>query len=85
MFGGWFGSRPKASKDVAKERLRNVLVKDRSDVSPAVMQELTRELGRVLSGYMDVDQSRLSVEVRPEEREVALVARVPVRSFKRRV
>lgn len=84
MFGGLFGARAKPSKDVAKERLRNVLVKDRSDVSPAMMQELTRELGRLLAGYMDVDQSRLNVEIRPEEREVSLIARVPVRNFKRR-
>jgi cell division topological specificity factor len=84
MFGGLFGPRAKASKDVAKERLKYVLVKDRSDVSPAVMAELTRDLGRVLSGYMDVDQSRLNVEIRPDEREVALVARVPVKNFKRR-
>jgi cell division topological specificity factor len=83
MFGGLFGSRAKASKDVAKERLLNVLVKDRSDVSPQMMQELRRELGRLISGYMDVDQSRLNVEIRPEEREMALVARVPVRSIRR--
>jgi cell division topological specificity factor len=84
MFGGLFGSRSARSKDVAKERLRNVLVKDRSDVSPQVLLQLSRDLGRVLSGYMDVDESRLNVELKPEDNHISLVARVPVRSIRRR-
>lgn len=76
---------PNASKKVAKERLRLVLFHDRADMSPQVMESLKEDLIKVISGYMDIDQSNLEVSLSNESEGVALVCNIPVLSLKRSV
>ncbi|MBQ1188012.1 MAG: cell division topological specificity factor MinE [Peptococcaceae bacterium] len=47
LFGG-----EKASKELAKDRLKLVLIHDRASVSPAMMENLRRDLVEVISKYM---------------------------------
>lgn len=72
-----------SSKDVAKERLRNVLVRDRSSTSPDFMDNLREDLMRVLSEYVEVGQSGLDMKLQSVENHVALVASIPVKQVKR--
>jgi len=52
-----------ASKNVAKERLRLVLVHDRANVSPQLLQELKADLIKVISNYMEIDEDALEVNL----------------------
>ncbi|HEY8909834.1 MAG TPA: cell division topological specificity factor MinE [Desulfosporosinus sp.] len=72
-----------SSKTVAKERLRLVLVHDRASISPAMLNKLKEDLIKVISNYMEIDESALEVNLCQDEREVALVANIPVMKMKR--
>ncbi|MHB9144088.1 MAG: cell division topological specificity factor MinE [Symbiobacteriia bacterium] len=75
--------REASSKDVAKERLRLVLVHDRANVSPQFLEMLKNELIRVISEYMEIDDRTMDVNLTTSENSVALVASIPVRRMKR--
>ncbi|WP_227767633.1 cell division topological specificity factor MinE [Zhaonella formicivorans] len=72
-----------ASKKVAKERLRLVLVHDRADMSPQILQSLKEDLIRVISEYMEIDRNNLEVSFANESDSVALVCNIPVLRVKR--
>jgi len=71
------------SKNMAKERLRLVLVHDRASVSPHLLENLKEDLIRVISNYMEIDQNALEVQLNREDDSVALVANIPVIKMKR--
>lgn len=74
---------PCASKNTAKERLRLVLVHDRASMSPATLEALKEDLIRVISEYMEIDQSGLEVCLNNEDESVALVCNIPILNMKR--
>ena len=71
-----------SSKDVAKERLRLVLVHDRANVSPELLNDLKTDLIEVISKYMEIDETALEVNLDSNESQVALVANIPVKKMK---
>ncbi len=71
------------SKDVAKERLRFVLVHDRTNLAPETMEALRVDLIQVISKYMDIDQSQMDIQFAKENNSIALVANIPVQRVKR--
>ena len=72
------------SKDTAKKRLQFVLLHDRSDVAPEVMDALQRDILEVIGRYMDVDNSGTICRVSNDENVAALEVSVPVKGMKRR-
>lgn len=81
LLGRLFGR--ESSKDVAKERLRLVLVHDRSEMSPQLLESLKVDLLRVIGEYMEIDPEGFLVDLETHESQVALVANIPVRRMKR--
>jgi len=81
LFGRLFGK--ESSKDVAKERLRLVLVHDRSQMSPQLLDNLKTDLLRVIGEYMEIEPDSVAVDLETHENQVALVANIPVRRMKR--
>lgn len=71
------------SKDTAKERLRLVLVHDRTSISPQLLETLREELIAGISKYLEIDEGGLEVNLDRNERAVALVANIPIRKMKR--
>jgi cell division topological specificity factor len=71
------------SRDIARERLRLVLIHDRASVSPNFLNTLKEELIRVIREYMEIDEESLVVDLENEENSIALVANIPIRGFKR--
>lgn len=75
--------RDNASADIAKERLRLVLVHDRTNVSPQFIEALKEELISVISRYMEIEEENMDVTLQTTENQVALVANIPVKRMKR--
>jgi cell division topological specificity factor len=73
------------SRDIAKERLRLVLVHDRSSSSPELLNALKEDLIRVIREYMEIDEDALVVDLANEEDAVALIANIPVKGFRHAV
>lgn len=72
-----------SSKTVAKERLRLVLVHDRMNVSPQLLEALKEDLIKVITHYMEIDETALEVSLNQEDNSVALMANIPVLRMKR--
>mgnify|MGYP000846016781 FL=1 len=87
MINKFFGKDQVAnSKDVAKERLRLVLVHDRANALPEdVLLALREEMIKVITKYMDIDEGALDVGLTKSDTEIALVANIPVGRIKRNV
>ncbi len=77
------GRKPK-SADAAKERLKMVLINDRTDLTPAALEKLKDELLQVISRYVDIDPDTVNIEMTQDGREQRLVADIPVRTATRR-
>ncbi|HWP97192.1 MAG TPA: cell division topological specificity factor MinE [Syntrophomonadaceae bacterium] len=71
------------SKDVARERLRLVLVHDRASVSPEFINQMKEDLIKVIREYLDIDEEALQVSLENEDDSIALVANIPVRGMRR--
>ena len=80
-----FGKDSNRSKDIAKERLRLVLVHDRVNVSPQFMEVLKDDMIRVISNYMDINERDMEINLTNSKTSVALVANIPVNRMKRGV
>lgn len=79
----FFGREISSSKNVAKERLRLVLVHDRANVSPELLTSLKNDLIKVISNYLDIDEKALEVSLDSSDNQVALIANIPVKRVKR--
>jgi cell division topological specificity factor len=72
------------SADEAKERLKFVLIHDRTDISPDSLNQLKNEIIRVISHYVDIDPEAVHIDITQEGREQRLVADIPLRVKHRR-
>jgi cell division topological specificity factor len=70
--------RREGSGATAKERLRLVLLSDHLSLAPDVVDALKAELFAVLSKYVDIDPEHAEVTFEMREREVAMLASVPI-------
>jgi cell division topological specificity factor len=78
----WF--RKKQSAESAKERLQLVLIHDRTDLTPAELNELKDELLQVISRHVDIDRDAVQIDLEHDGRAQRLVADIPLRSVTRR-
>lgn len=72
-----------SSREVARERLRLVIVHDRASVSPEFLNSLKEDLINVIKEYLEIDEEALAVSLENEEDSIALVANIPVKGFRR--
>jgi len=76
----WFGKGDDAdSKNIAKDRLRLVLVHDRSMLPPETLDALRNDLIEVVSRYFEVDHATLSMDVQRTRESWALMVNLPLR------
>jgi len=68
----------------AKERLKLVLIHDRTDLTPATMERMKNELINVISHYVEIDPNMVNIAMTQEGREQRLVADIPLRANTRR-
>ncbi len=63
---------------VAKKRLQMVLIHDRSDVSPGLLEEIKDEIIEVIMRRLEIDRDNVVINLTQEGRESVLVAEVPL-------
>jgi len=78
-----FNREPK-SAPLAKERLKLVLIHDRTHISPQSLNSLKNELIQVVSRHVDIDQESARIEVHQDGRQQRLIADIPIRTQRRR-
>ena len=76
-----FGTKEKSGK-IAGDRLRVLLVHDRANMSPEIMEKLRDDIIQVISKYMDINKKDMELSFENEDNAVALVANIPVRRMR---
>lgn len=78
----------KSSSEIAKNRLKLLLVSDRANCSPEMMEMIKNDIIMVISKYMDIDVKGLDIQITEAESESnsgsmpALFANIPIRELK---
>ena len=78
----------KNSGNVAKDRLKLLLISDRADCSPDVMENIKNDIIQVISKYMVIDAEGLDIQITQTESDgnngavPALFANIPIKDLK---
>lgn len=67
-----------SSKDTACNRLRVVLMQDRTNLTPELMERMRGELVELLSKYVEMDKDALELNLEQDGDQVALMLSIPV-------
>ena len=76
------------SKNVAKERLKLVLIHDKANVSPQFLEMVKGEIIMVIKKYMEIDEACLDIQLTKTKSDAgdrvvpALVANIPILNVK---
>jgi cell division topological specificity factor len=62
----------------AKNRLKLVLMHDRTQLSPVMLEQMRDDMVEVISKYVEIDKEALEVNLESESNTIALVANIPV-------
>lgn len=81
VISGLFGKNKSSS--VAKERLQLVLIHDRNDISPEVLNALRADMITVIKKYLDIDEGGIEMDLNREDHSVALLASIPLKNMQR--
>ena len=66
------------SKNVARNRLKLVLMQDRTNLNPRLLERLRGEMIDLLSKYVVMDKELLELNFTPEDDQLALMLSIPV-------
>ncbi|MDD3367777.1 MAG: cell division topological specificity factor MinE [Lachnospiraceae bacterium] len=77
----WFGK--KSSRDIAKDRLKILLISDRANCSPETMEMIKNDIARVISKYMKIDAKSMEIQIKKQgckgrSMSPALYASIPI-------
>lgn len=85
-FIDFFKKKP-TSGNVAKDRLKLVLVSDRANCSPELMEQIKNDIINVLQKYLEIDLEGLDIKISQTELDEngavpALFANIPIKDMK---
>ena len=76
-------------KEVAKDRLKLILIHDRGEIPPATIKKIKEEILEVISKYIDIQVDDVEISVNKNDDDEgdnssALVANIPIRNIRGR-
>lgn len=80
----WLTGQKNKSAGQAKERLKLVLINDRTDLTSNQLETLKNELLEVISRHIDIDPAAVNITMAQEGREQRLLADIPLKPASRR-
>ncbi len=87
-FFGFF-TRKQPSKDVAKDRLKLVLIHDRANCSTQLLEMLKTDIIKVISNYMEIDEEGLDIQISQAPSDIdgqnvpMLCANIPIKNMRK--
>lgn len=84
---GWMdrvSSKKDSSAKDAKDRLKLVLIHDRTNLSSQALNDLKNDLLATISKYIDIDPRSVQISMNQEGREQRLIADIPIKPTNRR-
>ncbi len=76
-------------KEVAKDRLRLILIHDRGNIAPEIIEKIKKDILEVISRYIDIQLDDVEISVNKSgdeegENTSALIANIPIKSVRGR-
>lgn len=84
LFQRLLGGGEPTSREIAKDRLKLVLVQDRVNLSAEKMNELKDELIKTISKYVEIDRENIEISLTATARQSRLTADIPVLGVRHR-
>jgi cell division topological specificity factor len=78
LFNRFLGRDEQKSRQVARNRLKVILVHDRVNLSPGKMDQLKDDLVEVISRYVEIDRDGIDIALTASNRQSRLTAQFPV-------
>ena len=76
-----------STKELAKSRLKLVLVQDRLNCSTEMLEMIKIDIINVIAGYMEIDDSEIDIQISQgeagEEGKPVLIANIPVKNLRK--
>lgn len=88
-FVNFFKPKPENnSKNYAKDRLKLVLVHDRTNCSSQVLEMLKTDIIKVISNYMEIDEEELDIQISQTQNDnndsvPVLYANIPIKGMRK--
>ena len=73
-----FGRKKVTSRQIARDRLQMVLIHDRSDITPGMLEILKEEIVTTIGQRVEVDREGVVFTLEQQGRESRLVADIPL-------
>lgn len=67
-----------SAKETACNRLRVVLMQDRTNLTPELMERMRKEMVELLSKYVEMDKDALELNLEQDGEQIALMLSIPV-------
>jgi len=77
--------RKMTSREIAKERLRLVLVQDRFKVPSKFLEDVKEAMLLSVDQYLEVDREGVEINLNRKDKYHVLVASIPIKGIKRKV
>ena len=74
----------KSSREVTKDRLKILLISDRVNCSPEVLDMIKKDIAAVISRYMKIDTKNMEIQISKassrsrEDKSMSLHANIPI-------
>ena len=79
--------RRKSSREIAKDRLKILLISDRVNCSPEMMEMIKNDIAKVISKYMKIDTESMEIQItktsiKGRTKNPTLYANIPILDLK---
>lgn len=68
----------KSSRQVAKDRLKILLISDRVNCSPEMMELIKTDIAKVISKYMKIDSDNMDIQINTKGNKGTRGAKTPI-------
>lgn len=77
----------KSSREIAKDRLKILLISDRVNCSPEMMEMIKNDIAKVISKYMKIDTETMEIQItktsiKGRTKNPTLYANIPILDLK---
>ena len=83
----WFSKKP-TSAEIAKSRLKFVLIQDQMNCSPEILEQMKNDILNVIAKYVEIDEKEMDIQISSATEDGAidmpvLLANIPIKNMRK--